>query len=300
MTLKRVLVFGATGAQGNPVAKKLIAQGLKVRAISRDAEKLRAIFGDEAEAAPADLMNIESLKRAFDGVDAAFFHLPIAVNPADVPKQMENVLRAARETNLSRLVFTTSGTTDERLSEIPFVAGNLAARAAVLSSGVPSVVLKPTFYLENLLQPWAINQIVNDGVLSYPPIAPGRRVSWTGLEDQAKLAVAALTSDKAVGKSYFIASPNPLTGEELAALLAAKVGRDVRYQPLTPEQFGAGLAKIFGEEAGAGIAALYRGLDSLPPDGAVIDLAEVLADLPATLTPIPEWVERQNWRQLDN
>lgn len=295
MSLTKVLVFGATGAQGNPVAKQLIEQNVKVRAVSRNAEKVWAMFGERVEAAPADLADVESLKRAFDGVDAAFFHLPIPTNPADVPQQLENVLRAARDTGLQRLVFTTSGATDERLREIPFVAGNLAAASAVLSSGVPAVVLKPTIYLENLLQPWAIADITERGVLNYPPLMPSRRISWTGLQDQAKFAVAALTSEKAAGNSYFIASPEPVTGAELATRLAAQIRREVRYEPLTPEQFGAGLAQAYGEEAGAGIAAFYAGLDSLPPDGAVVDLMAAMKDLPVELTSVSEWVLRQNW-----
>jgi uncharacterized protein YbjT (DUF2867 family) len=74
--LKKVLVFGATGAQGSPVARQLIEKGIAVRAVSRDMEKVRAFYGDAVEAANADLSDLDSLRKAFEGVDAAFLHLP--------------------------------------------------------------------------------------------------------------------------------------------------------------------------------------------------------------------------------
>jgi nucleoside-diphosphate-sugar epimerase len=56
--LNKVLVFGATGAQGSPVVKQLLAQGIDVRGVSRDAEKVKAAFGDTVEAVDADLSDL--------------------------------------------------------------------------------------------------------------------------------------------------------------------------------------------------------------------------------------------------
>lgn len=291
MVLTKVLVFGATGAQGGPVARELLAKGVKVRAVSRDAARVRAVFGSAVEAADADFSNVESLKRAFEGVDAAFFHLPIPADVAEVPVHLSNVLTAARDANLARMVFTTSGTSDDKLAHIPFVAGNLAAAEAVLASGVPAVVLKPTIYLENLLREHIVEEIRQLGVLSYPPLAPSRKLSWTALKDQASFAVAALTSEKALGHSFKIASPEPVTGDELAALLSDTTGKAVRFEPLTPQQFGEGLAQLFGEDSGNAIAAFYEATDALPEDGAVVDLTEALKVLPVELTPVSQWIK---------
>lgn len=291
MSLAKVLVFGATGAQGNPVAKELLAQNFKMRAVSRDAARVRTAFGDAAETANADLSDLESLKRAFDGVDAAFFHLPIPANVADVPVHLSNVLTAARAANLPRLVFTTSGAADEKMAHVPFVAGNIAAAEAVLASGIPAIVLKPTVYLENLLRQHIVAEITERGVVSYPPLHRTRKLSWTGLEDQARFAVAALSSETAAGRAFDIASPEAVTGDELAALLSDATGKTVRFEPLTPQQFGAGLAQIFGEDAGSGIAALYEAIDELPDDGAIVDLTIALEALPVELTPVSRWIK---------
>ena len=69
--LKKVLVFGATGAQDSPVARQLIEKGIAVRGGSRDAEKARELYGEQVEVAPADLSDLDSLRRAFAGVSAS-------------------------------------------------------------------------------------------------------------------------------------------------------------------------------------------------------------------------------------
>jgi uncharacterized protein YbjT (DUF2867 family) len=296
MNLSKVTVFGATGAQGGPVVELLIEKGVRVRAVSREAARAAKIFGGAVEAAAADLADVESLKRVFDGVDAAFFHLPIPAEVADAPVQLGNVLRAARETGLPRLVFTTSGPTDERLAANPLVAGNLAAAAAVLAAGVPAVVLKPTMYLQNLQQPQNLSAMLGAGALSYPPLEAARRVSWTALEDQAAFAVAAMTEEKAAGRAFRIASPEPVDGRELTALLSAAAGREIHFAPFTPRAFGDEIARFYGADAGRGIASLYEAMRSLPPDGAVVDLSEALEILPVALTPVSEWIGRREWR----
>jgi uncharacterized protein YbjT (DUF2867 family) len=293
--LKKVLVFGATGAQGSPVARQLLEQAISVRAVSRDAQKVRALYGEPVEIASADLSELNSLRLAFEGVDAAFLHLPfVGNNVGEMSVQLGNALQAAKETNLPRLVFTTSGSTMDNLPPIAMVEGNRAAARAVLSSGVPSVVLRPTIYLENLLH-FALGEMKERGVLSYPPLSPARKVSWTALGDQATLAIAAMTAENAIGKSFDIASPEPVTGVELCELISRKLGREVRYAPLSPKEFGENMSQFAGEESGRAISELYEATDGLPPNGAIINLDSLRAVLPVKLTPVSEWIEKQVW-----
>lgn len=292
--INKVLVFGATGAQGSPVVRQLLEAGLAVKTATRRADEARKIFGERVESAAVDLLDLSSVREAFTGVDAAFLLVPVSVG-ADSAAAFTNALTAAKEANLQRLVFTTGGSAYDALPPIPMVAALREMTAAVLSSGIPSVVLRPTFYLENLLMPHVFAEIVERGTLSYPPLKATRRVSWTAQEDQASFAVAALTAENVVGKAFDIASPPPVTGDELAVLLSDKLNRRVIYAPLTPAQFGAGLSQAYGAEAGKMIAELYEATDNLPNDGAVIDLEPVIAALPVKLTTVGEWIDNQNW-----
>lgn len=292
--LNKVLVFGATGAQGSPVVTQLLEKGVAVKAVSRDAEKVKQLYGDKVQAAVADLSDLNSLGEAFAGVDAAFFHLPIPSDFSAVPNQLANVLQAAKESGLPRLVYTTGGNTTDIMPKIGFVEANRATANAVLNSGVPAVVLRPTVYLQNLQQPHSLAAIKEQGVFAYP-IKADRKVSWTALEDQATLAIAAMTAENVTGKSFDIASPEAVTGDEITALLSKKIGREVRYVALEPQEFGKGLAQFFGADAGKAIAELYEATDQLPANGAVINLEPIQTALPVKLTPVSEWIEKQDW-----
>lgn len=291
--LTRVTVFGAMGAQGSPVVRQLLNQNVAVKAVSRDAAKVEQLYRGKAIAVAADLNDADALEKAFADVDAAFFHLPIPHDPSVVPQQLTNVLNAAKRANLPRLVFSTTGTTTDNMPPIAFVENNRAAAKAVLNSSIPSVVLRPTIYLENLLH-FSLHEI-KAGVLTYPPLNPNRKISWTAQEDQATLAIAAMTAENAISKQFDIATPEPLTGNELAELLMKKIGREIVYKPLAPNEFGANLAKFAGEAAGKGIAELYEATDNLSANGAIINMKPVLAVLPVKLTTVSEWIERQEW-----
>ena len=293
--LKKVFVFGATGAQGAPVARKLIEKGIAVRAVSRDMEKVRAFYGDAVEAANADLSDLDSLRKAFEGVDAAFLHLPFVGNDVrEIPNQLGNALRAAKEADLPRLVFTTSGSTMDNLPPVTMIEANRAAQRAVLSSGVRSVVLRPTIYLENLLH-FSLGEMKENGILSYPPLSPERKISWTAQDDQATLAIAAMTAETVVGKSFDIASPEPVTGVELVEMISCQLGRTIRYEPLSPKQFGENMSAFAGADAGRAICEMYEATDALPANGAIINLEPLLALLPVKLTPVSGWIEKKIW-----
>jgi uncharacterized protein YbjT (DUF2867 family) len=156
---------------------------------------------------------------------------------------------AASNAKISRLVASTSGAADENLKHQNNHAVHIAITSTVLSSDIPSVVLIPTYYLENLLAPFSLGPIMETGELKYPPLSSTRKVSWTSLEDHAAFAVAALTTENVTGRSFDVTSPDPITGDELAALISQKVGRQVRYVPFTPQEFGALLGSFIGEEA---------------------------------------------------
>ena len=65
---KTILVFGATGQMGGSVAWRLLKEGWKVRAVTRNtgSEKAQALIKAGAEAVTADYGNEESLAKAFE------------------------------------------------------------------------------------------------------------------------------------------------------------------------------------------------------------------------------------------
>ena len=66
MNDSRVLVVGATGQLGGAITRRLIASGVKVRALARSADKL-AQFAPQAEVAAIDLRDVPKLNAACRG-----------------------------------------------------------------------------------------------------------------------------------------------------------------------------------------------------------------------------------------
>ena len=73
------------------------------------------------------------------------------------------------------------------------------------------------------------------------------------VDDIADVAVAALTDDRHNGDLYEVTGPRLLSFAEAAAEISAAAGIPVRYQPITLEEFHAGMSEV----AGADIAGIF-------------------------------------------
>ena len=74
MTIKTILVTGATGLLGNNLVREAIAQGFNVKAMVRNIAKAQRQFKDlpQIEFVEFDMFNIKNLDYDFAGIDALF------------------------------------------------------------------------------------------------------------------------------------------------------------------------------------------------------------------------------------
>ncbi len=229
------VVFSAASAQAFAVAQIAIDQSLPVRAVLRPGKTSR--LAGAFETAFADLTDIDSLVGAMVGVRAAFFHLPIPAGPNASELHLGNFLSAAKQAKLPLLIFSSSSFADDSFSATPLIDANRHAVRRVLASGVPAIVLKPGLYLENLLIPFFVPNLAR-GILDYPPMKADQPMSWTSHWDQALLAVAGLNKPELIGSAYNIASPEPVTPDQLATILGRRRGDlHARFEAIDPTQF---------------------------------------------------------------
>jgi dihydroflavonol-4-reductase len=111
-----ILVTGATGHIGNVLVRKLVEKGEKVRALVWRGEDTTPIRGLDVEPVEGDVLDPESLKVAFKGVDKVF-HLAgiISIMPGQNSlvqrvnvEGTRNILVAALRAGVERLVYTSS------------------------------------------------------------------------------------------------------------------------------------------------------------------------------------------------
>jgi uncharacterized protein YbjT (DUF2867 family) len=67
---QRILVVGGTGMLGQPVVRRLLADGYQVRVLSRSPERARAVLGEGCELVGGDVDDLPSLEAALSGHSA--------------------------------------------------------------------------------------------------------------------------------------------------------------------------------------------------------------------------------------
>src|SRR5262245_8902417 len=77
-------IFGATGNTGSVVASDLLAKGRKVRVVVRSADKAAALAARGAEVAIGDVLDADSVARALDGAEGAYFLVPPDLSSSDL------------------------------------------------------------------------------------------------------------------------------------------------------------------------------------------------------------------------
>jgi len=290
---KRVLVYGATGVQSGPLIPLLRERGYQVRVLVRSPQNVSAWQSAGVEVVPGDLYDPAGLQTASAGVAAVLLQLPLEYDYDRAVTQGRNAIDAAQAAGVRFVVFNTSIYIPDAPTDTAAFEIKRTLVQYLQQRGVPHIVLKPRVYLDNWLQPAARAAIANDGVLAYP-LPRDERVAWISAADTARLMVAALERPDLAGRTYDIGGPDAVTGDELATHFAAVLGRPMRYVPLPVDAFEQGLSAALGPVTGREIARIYR-LSAREYPAPLPNMATVLRDLPAQLTPLNTWIRRQDW-----
>jgi len=148
----RVAVTGANGFVGRHVIAALLARGHEVRALISErpgAEKeLPEHDGGRLEVRRADVRKADSLRAAFDGIDAVIHTVAVPTERrqkfADVNVAgVANVVDEARRAGVRRIVHM-GALGGDPASPYPYLRSKGRGEALVIGSGIPHVVLQPS------------------------------------------------------------------------------------------------------------------------------------------------------------
>jgi dihydroflavonol-4-reductase len=245
----KALVTGATGFIGSNLVRQLLKQGYQVKALVRNGSSHRNIRDLDIELAYGDLLDRASLDRAIDGCEV-LFHLAAAYTfwSAD-PKTIyqvnvqgtENVLTAARDRGVNKIVYTstesTIGITDcspgteATVADPDEVPGHykkskcLAERLALnmCQEGLPLVVVNPTMPVgPGDIKPTPTGQMIVDFLNRRMPACVTTGLNVVDVEDVAKGHILALERGR-IGERYILGNRN-LTFREILDILEQITG----------------------------------------------------------------------------
>ncbi|MFI0447012.1 NmrA family NAD(P)-binding protein [Actinomadura sp. 6N118] len=212
-----ILVLNGTGKIGRRVVERLTARGLPVRIGSRSGEP-RFDWDDRSTWEPA-----------LDGVGSAYVsHYWDAIPGA--AEILGLFAQLAVENGVSRLVLL-SGRGEEESDR---------AERTVRDSGAELTVLRSTWFAQNFSEEHWREQVQSNEVALPAGDTPE---PFVDAGDVADVAVAALTDDRHVGGVYELTGPRLLTFADAVLEISRAVGREIRYVPVSIEDFAAAAAK---------------------------------------------------------
>jgi len=304
MSIKKVLVLGASGDQGLPLLDALQAAGFETTAGVRRGDALKETRHAGLATAHADILDEESLVRAFDGRDALAMHLPFEFDRARAAGFGARIGAAARRAGLRKIVFNTSCFVANEDLGLSAHDGRRDIERSIEASGADYVVIRPVVFMDNMIRVWSKPSIVNNGVFAYPA-KDTLKINWICLEDVAAYMASALGRDELRAEKILVGGPEALVGAEVAERLSAAAGRTIRFQSLTPDEFASKMSLLVTgspDVAPHGIydrmAQFYRWYNGQPTSPLSLDLAPVLAKLPIAPTPLLAWARRQDWSRV--
>ncbi len=214
-----VLVTAATGKTGHRVAERLAERGVQVRA------------GSRRGAVPFDWEDPSTWAPALGGADAAYVtYYPDLAGPG-ATEAMRAFGQAAAAAGVGRLVLL-SGRGEPDAVE---------AESALREAGVPLTVVRASFFAQNFSEgPMA--EGVAQGELVFP--AGGTAEPFIDADDLADVMVAVLTEEGHTGETYEVTGSRLLTFQEAAEEIGRATGREVRYVPVTGEEYQGMLQQV--------------------------------------------------------
>jgi NAD(P)H dehydrogenase (quinone) len=237
-TPMRILVTGANGQLGRKIVDALLRKvpATSVVAGVRDKSKAADLQSLGVELRITDYDQDESLAAAMRGIDRLLLISGSAVGQR--MRQHTAVINAAKAAGIKLIAYTSALRAD--ISKLGLAVEHKATEDALTASGVPHVVLRNGWYLENFAGR-ATTALKSGALLTCA--GDGRFSAATRADFAAATAVVLTSADGYAGKRLELAGSSSFTMAELAALVERISGRKIEFRNLSQADYEAALVK---------------------------------------------------------
>ena len=251
--MRRIAITSASGQLGSAIVKATIEIVGKenVIGLARTPSKAQSLG---VEIRPGDYDSPKELENSLHGVDSV-----LLVSGMDAPDkrigQHRNVIEAAKQAGVSKIVYTSIQGAEANTAFSPVVQSNRQTEEDVRNSGLQWVIGRNGIYIEpdveyidTYKQSGEIANCAGDGLCGYTT--------------RGELAVAyarMLTEPKHDNQTYNLHGV-AITQTELAQYLNEAFGTDLKYREMSVAEYREDRVAELGEFIGNVIAGIYEGI----------------------------------------
>lgn len=249
-----IVVTGAAGLTGLAVIRALASRGAATRAfVHRESAALAARAVGAAEVVVGDLLSAGDRLRALKGA-RSIYHIAPRMSDAEVPIGL-GLIEDGRSAGLEHFVF--HSLVHAQCDDMGHHRDKRVVERELLVSGIRYTLMQPTMYMQNLEQAW--ETVRRSGVYRLP-YSEYARMSLVDVDDVAEAAATVLTEPDWDGGAFELCSGDRLTRVEMAEVIASVLGKPVRAETGSIEEWkrtSAGSRSPFQVERVAAMFAHY-------------------------------------------
>jgi uncharacterized protein YbjT (DUF2867 family) len=219
---KMTLVLGGTGKTGRRVVQRLEARGIPTRVGSRSGEP------------PFDWEDADTWARALQNVESVYvsYYPDLAIPGA--PAAVRAFAELAAQNGVQRLVLLSGRGEEEAQS------AERAVREVGEGAGVEWTIVRCAWFMQNFDENYLLEPILAGEVALPSGDVPEPFVDACDIAD---VAVAALSEDGHASEIYELTGPRLLTIKGAVGEISRATGREIRFVPVTLEEYEAVLAE---------------------------------------------------------
>lgn len=246
-----ILVAGATGHLGGLINRSLLARGIRVRVLVREASSIDRTIGAAAQVIRGDLKDPASLRRACAGVTAVVTTATATDRQGDDTIEsvdhhgVLNLVDAAEVEGVQRFVFISALGADPN-HPMPLLRAKGAVERRLRDSHLAWTIIQPNMFLDKL----PVGVIGGPALSDQPGTLVGegkRRHSMVATRDVAAYAVAALQRDEAIGQTLILGGPQALSMRDIVTAFEKELGRSIPVQTVPPSRSIPGMPVVVNE-----------------------------------------------------
>lgn len=235
-----IFVTGASGHLGQAIISHLLnSQGVapsRIVAGSRNPGKLADLAAKGLSVVKADFDDPAGLEQAFAGAGTVLIVSTDALDGAGTRlRQHKAAVAAATKAGVKRLAYTSLPNAET--SKVSFAPDHLGTEEAIKATGIPYLLFRDNWYLENLFM--SLPNALKSG--QWFTSAADGRTAFVARDDIAAAIAGALANPPAGSTTYTLTGEQAFTNDQIAALASEITGKPIQVVHLTDEQLAGGM-----------------------------------------------------------